>query len=205
MRTLKERFITAWAVGLATLAGCGTSPEPTPAPVHVTPRSSEAEPPAGAVVVYGDLRGFGLRALAERVRDDLAADPRVERAEIVGPQPELRIETAGEALDVYGLTEADVARVVAGLGEDERNNLEALEQLSVEAPDGTKVPLSYLATITLALSEEEPREVDGQRAIEVRLRRADSISAGELGQAIDAYVAQTQESLPPTVSLRTVP
>jgi len=124
--------------------------------------------PALYVNLHGNTDPATLRALGQRLREDLLAQPELSRLQIWGLIPrEIRIETDPELLRRYGLTVADVAGAIransltfqAGelrteggtinLRADDRA-LYAPEYAAlpiIERPDGSNVPLGDLATV----------------------------------------------------------
>ncbi|MCA9054080.1 MAG: efflux RND transporter permease subunit, partial [Planctomycetaceae bacterium] len=125
---------------------------------------------AVGIKIYGDDLDL-LRSKAEQIKAEIAAVPGVKDL-LIEPQviiPQLRIELERDKLKLYGLSVADVnefvhtamngqvvSQVLIGqrtfdllirLDDDYRENLEVLRRLSIELPEGGRVPLEAVAKI----------------------------------------------------------
>lgn len=181
-----------------------------------------------SLVVHGDLSRRSLHALAEQVRADLLRDGRVTVVDIVGlPPPIIAVEVPQARLRRYGLTLGEVAaRVRAAAAADvpggaletpggevllrtraRRDGAAELARLPiVVAPDGTRVPLGDLATVTDGFRETGPeadREAwfDGQRAVRLRVYRVAGQSPREVSAAVRESLESLRRRLPPAVGV----
>lgn len=158
------------------------------------------------VEVYGDdLRK--LRAMAERVRREMAAMPELTDVETTlrPGAPEVQIVYDRDQLRRYGLNVSEVARrvrdevkgreatrlnvkerripIVVRLEERDRQSVSDLQQLIVD-PEGTgAIRLSSVADVGLGEGPSEVRRVDSHRVAIVRANLARDTS---LGSAVDA-------------------
>lgn len=142
-----------------------------------------------------------LAALADRARDTLAKVRGVEdlRVEKLSGLPQLRITVDRAAVARVGLTPGDVIRavrvglvgeessqvwrgqrrydLVLWLAEHRRGDLNALRTLWVDGHDGTRIPLSQLATFEETFGAGSIRREAGSRRIAVEA----SVSGRDLG------------------------
>ena len=143
------------------------------------------------VAISGQTDEFTLKALAERVRDDLSAIPQISQVELVSARPyEISIEVSELALRRYGLTFDDVARAVrrssldlpGGIGpERERgdppqNDRASLSRRGVRGPDPAGTRRRH--AITFGRHCDRRRWVRGDRSIRAVRRRADDPHLG---------------------------
>jgi multidrug efflux pump subunit AcrB len=175
------------------------------------------------VTLAGEIGERELKALGERLRDDLAAQPHVSIVELQSPRPfEVSVEVSEYTLRRYGLTFADVvaairssslnlpAGTIKSTGGDiqlqtrgqayDRFDFERIPLLSTR--DGTQVTLGEIATI-----------VDGFADVDVRTRFNDRPSHNLLvyvtsspdtlstGEVVNEWVERTARALPPGVEL----
>lgn len=176
-----------------------------------------------SVVVSGALPERELRVLADRVRDDLEALPSVSSVAITGTRRyELAIEIPEAALDRHGLTLAGVAQsiesrsldlaagVVQSAGGEvvlrtrgqARTADEFGEVVVLARPDGTRVTLADIATISDGFEEASlEQRFDGQRSIEIEVYRRGLQSAITVADDVKAWIEEARETLPHGVSL----
>ena len=176
-----------------------------------------------SVVVSGALPERELRLVADRVRDDLEALPNVSSVAVTGTRRyELAIEIPESALDRNGLTLAGVARsieagsldlaagaVTTAGGEvvlrtrgQARTAAEFGRIVVAARPDGTRVTLADIATITDGFEEEVlEQRFDGQRSIEIEVYRRGLQSAITVADDVKAWIADAEPSMPYGVSL----
>lgn len=156
-----------------------------------------------------------LRAAAEQIVEAIRPVPGVVDASIE-PQtlvPQVRIDIDRAAAARYGLQIAPanerleaalagrvVAQVIDGrrridlvvrLDEPDRRDVEALERLLVDTPDGGKVPLTMIATVTTATGPNQILREDVQRRIVVQCNVADrdlGSVVGEIQRAVEGAV-----------------
>ena len=138
------------------------------------------------IAVAGPLRPEGLKAYAERMKDDLLAIPGVAQVTIRGfSQHQVRIEVPASTMRQFGLSVRDLADTVAAQSlkvpvgtvdtrestvlirfDDERRRPRDFEGLVVVASaSGAAIRLGDIATITDRFEREETRAFfNGQRA-----------------------------------------
>lgn len=176
-----------------------------------------------AVALSGDLPESELRALGERVRDDLSALPQVSQVDLTQVRPyEISIELSQAALQRHGLSFDDVVvavrrssldlpagtlRTAGGelrlrtvsqgyVGEDFR------ELVVVKRDDGSRVTLGEVAEINDGFEQEQiEARFDGQPAVVIEVYRVGDQNAIEMAASIRGYVADAQQELPPGVTL----
>jgi multidrug efflux pump subunit AcrB len=176
-----------------------------------------------SVVVAGDLPEAPLKALGERVRDDIAALPGVSLVELTAVRdPELSVEVSERTLDRYGLTFDAVVDAVRRSSVDlpagsiRSAGGEILLRTKGQAytgddfrrivvrtrPDGTRLTLGDVAQVRDGFGEDPLYATfNGQRAVVVEVYRTGDQSALDVGAAVKAYVADAQSRMPPGVSL----
>ncbi len=176
-----------------------------------------------SVTVAGDVGEENLKALAESLRDDLAAQPYVSVVEISSPRPyEVAVEVSEYTLRRYGLRFDDVVRAIqtsslnlpAGSIKAETGDIrlqtrgQAYERADFEnivlvsKRDGTRVLLGDVATV-----------IDGFEDMDVRSRLNDTPSHDLqvyvtsrpnvllTSDSVSQWVEQTRPRLPEGVSL----
>ncbi len=148
------------------------------------------------VKLYGDDLTM-LQSKADEVTDLISGiagltDPIAEQQQMV---PQLRIEMKKEQLAHYGLTSNYVNRMIetamrgrvtgsvlvgqksfdllVRYDEPFRNDVDNLNRMPIEAPDGTRIPLSELARIYKAHGPNTIKREDSQRRIIVRVNTLD--------------------------------
>lgn len=167
-----------------------------------------------AVKIYGDdLRE--LIKVAEQIKAEVAtidgiAEPVVEPLNFV---PQVQIEVKRDQLAYFGITAAYIhemietafnGRVVSKVldgqrtfdllvrfKEESRADIDSLDRLPIEMPDGTRQPLSELATIREVTGPNQIKREDTRRTISVRIntRGRDLDSAvREIRQVVGANV-----------------
>ncbi len=189
----------------------------------------EAEPPVvrqlglrdtvANIAVAGPLQPEGLKAYAERVKDDLLAIPGVARVRLQGfSQRQIRIEVPASTMRQFGLSVDDLADAVAGQSvtlpagsvetrdstvlirfDDERRSPQAFEGLVVVASaSGAVVRLGDIATITDRFERLGEKNVfNGQPAafLVVEKNRDDDIL--HVIDELNAYLEDQRRRAPP--------
>jgi multidrug efflux pump subunit AcrB len=176
-----------------------------------------------SVAVSGDLPETELRALGERVREDLISIPQITQVELTAVRPyEISIEVSEQTLDRYQLTFDAVVNAIkrssvdlpagsikTGSGEVLlRTKGQAYVQsdfediVVVRRPDGTRVTVGDIATVHDAF-EEDPLYslLDGKPAVLLEVYRVGDQSAIGVGNAIKQYVQNNQSAMPAGVTL----
>ncbi|MEC9093787.1 MAG: efflux RND transporter permease subunit, partial [Planctomycetota bacterium] len=148
------------------------------------------------IKIYGDDL-LQLRMKAEKVRDllrtlDGLANPVIEQQQMV---PQLKLEIDPIGLAKYGLTTEQVYRMVetamqgrvvgrildgekqfdllVRYQEDHRTDLDNLDRMPVETPVGMRLPLSEVASITVATGPNTIKRENARRRIIVRVNTID--------------------------------
>ena len=176
-----------------------------------------------SVAVSGDLPERELRALGERVREDLISISQITQVELTAVRPyEISIEVSEQTLDRYQLTFDAVVNAIkrssvdlpagsikTGSGEVLlRTKGQAYVQsdfediVVVRRPDGTRVTVGDIATVHDAF-EEDPLYslLDGKPAVLLEVYRVGDQSAIGVGNAIKQYVQDNQSAMPAGVTL----
>jgi len=177
------------------------------------------------VVLYGEASEKTLKALAERVRDELTALENLSQVEIAGVRNyEISIEVSEEALRRYGLSFEHVANAVAMSSLDlpggavktrggeillrtkgqRYRGAEFEEIVVVTRPDGTQVELSDVATVVDGFEDTDTAtRFDGKRAALIQVFRVGSEGALEVAQAAKDYLDDLRPTLPAGVAADT--
>ncbi|WP_163560283.1 efflux RND transporter permease subunit [Halomonas sp. NO4] len=177
--------------------------------------------PVARLLVHGTLDEQELRHLVRRFEDELLARG-IDRVEIGGlPEQQISIEVPAERLQALSLSLGDIAARVESVSrdlpagvlgqQDSARELRSLEQrrdplgfesLPVLASDRFTLRLGDIATI-----RQEPREATvrlshaGAPAAELMLQRAEHGHSLESARVLDAWLAETRPTLPPSVKL----
>ena len=175
------------------------------------------------VAISGQTDEFTLKAMAERVRDDLSAIPQISQVELVSARPyEISIEVSEMALRRHGLTFHDVARAVrrssldvpGGSVRSESGEIllrtigqayrgEQYENLILLArADGTRLHLGDIATVVDGFAETDQfARFDAEPTILVSVFRAGDQSDLEIASLVIDYVDRTAATLPEGLSV----
>ena len=176
-----------------------------------------------SVAVSGDLPERELRALGERVREDLISIPQITQVELTAVRPyEISIEVSEQTLDRYQLTfdavisaikrssvDLPAGSIKTGSGELLlRTKGQAYVQTDFEdivvvrRPDGTRVTVGDIASVHDTF-EEDPLYslLDGKPAVLLEVYRVGDQSAIGVGNAVKQYVEDNQAAMPAEVSL----
>ncbi|MCU0303694.1 MAG: efflux RND transporter permease subunit [Thermoanaerobaculales bacterium] len=177
------------------------------------------------VVLHGKASEKTLKALAERVRDELTARNGVSMVEIAGVRSyEISIEVSEEALRRYGLSFDQVASAVATSSLDlpggavktkggeillrtkgQRYRGAEFESIVVVTrPDGTQVRLDDVATVVDGFEDTDTvSRFDGRRAALIQVYRVGDEGALEVTRLTKDYIAELAPSLPEGVEVDT--
>ncbi|HSL16646.1 MAG TPA: efflux RND transporter permease subunit [Methylomirabilota bacterium] len=177
------------------------------------------------VVLYGDASEKTLKALAERVRDDLTDLEAISQVEVAGVRNyEISIEVSEESLRRYGLSFEQVANAVAASSLDLPGGavktrggeilLRTKGQLYRGAefehivvltrPDGTRVELGDVATVVDGFEDTDTAtRFDGRRAALIQVYRVGNEGALQVAAATKRYLEDLTPSLPEGVSAET--
>jgi multidrug efflux pump subunit AcrB len=174
------------------------------------------------VAIAGNLTEAELRAVAERVRDEIADLPEITQVELDGVRPyEVSIEVSEQTLRQYGLTLADVASAVrrtsldlaAGTvrtsGGEVLIRTEGLaragrefEDIVVRSDDGARLTIADIGVVRDEFKQEPVIfRFNGRPAAFVDVYRVGDQNALEIAGVVKEYVADPPAWLPPGVTL----
>ena len=175
------------------------------------------------IAVSGQTDEFTLKSVAERVRDDLAAQPGISQVEFASARPyEISIEVSEDTLRRHGLSFDDVSNAVrrssldmpGGSVRSESGEIllrtigqayrgAEFERLVVMArPDGTRLHLGDVATVVDGFAETDQfGRFDGEPTILVSIFRTGEQSDMEIARAVDDYMARAQAGMPEGITL----
>lgn len=175
-----------------------------------------------SVVIYGDQDAHVLRALADRVRDQLLSDPGITQADLVGvPAKEIVIEVAQAELRSYGLTLEGIAQRVAqtalelpGGGvktpsgevlvrtQERRNRDLEFENIPITNAGGTEVRLGDMGEVREDFAEtDQSATFEGQPAVMVKVYRVGEQTPIDISERVHEQMELMREWMPPGVSL----
>ena len=175
------------------------------------------------IAVSGDLDPFTLKAVAERVRDELTAIPEITQVDVVSAPPyEISIEVSEVSLRRHGLTFDQVADAVrrssldlpGGSVRTEGGEIllrtigqayrgEEYEDLVVwTRADGSRLLLGDVATVVDGFAEtDQYARFDLEPTMMVSVFRTGDQSAIEIAARVHDYVDEAQTRLPDGVTL----
>ena len=175
------------------------------------------------IAIRGQAPETTLRSLAQKVRDDLIADPDLSQVSLAGVRDhEISIEVSEEALQGYGLSFADVMAAVARGSVDlpagtirtqdeeitlrtlgQRRTAAEFEQLVViSAPDGTLIRLGQLAAVRDTFEDTVRRAwFNGQPAAMVGVYKTPAQDTSTIAQKVRQYVREHQAEMPQGITM----
>ena len=197
-----------------------TFPEETEKPVM---RELVARTRVVALAISGDVDDFTLKAIAERVRDELSSLPEISQVEITSARPyEISIEVSEATLRRHGLTFDDVANAVrrssldvpGGSVRSESGEIllrtvgqayrgEQFENLVLlSRADGTRLLLKQVATVVDGFAETDQfARFDTEATVLVSVFRSGEQGTIEIADRVYQYVERTRPTLPEGISL----
>ena len=175
------------------------------------------------ISISGDTDIFALKALAERVRDELTAMPEITQVDIVSAPPyEISIEVSEVALRRHGMTFDQVADAVRRssldlpggsvrtdggeillrtIGQAYRGN-EYEDLVLWTRADGSRLRLGDVATVVDGFAEtDQQARFDHQPTVLVSVFRTGDQSALDIAAAVDGYVEGARARLPEGISM----
>ncbi len=177
------------------------------------------------IVLHGEVPEATLKALSERVRDELTAIDGISQVETAGVRNyEISIEVSENALRRYGLSFDQVANAVGRSSLDlpggavktrggeillrTKGQLyrgrEFEDIVVVTRSDGTKVHLSDIATIVDGFEDTDTAtRFDGRRAALIQVYRVGEEGALHVAEATKHYLAELEPRLPAGVEVDT--
>jgi multidrug efflux pump subunit AcrB len=198
---------------------------------HVSVERPQDGPPTGAPVtleVTGE-HSDTLRVLADRVVALLERSPVFAKldgleSDMAEGRPELVVDVDRERAALYGLNTAQVGRVVRAAingveaskfrdGEDEyditvrlapqyRENLSALEDLTLVPEDGGQVPLSSVARLRVGSGFSDVRRKDLDRVATITSDVRAGFNQNAVLAEVQEALAGLEETLPPGYAMR---
>ena len=176
------------------------------------------------VQVAGPMDEASLKELTERIRDEMLALPEVTFVQEMGTRPfEIAIEISEQQLRQYNLTLDQVAGVIrqwsidlpGGAIRSDAGDIrlrttgqaytgqEFEELVLLTQPDGTRLRLKDVATITDGFAEEESYSFfNGQRSFGINAMATEEENPIEVAAAVRKYVAERQATLPEGVEIK---
>ncbi|MEE8207280.1 MAG: efflux RND transporter permease subunit, partial [Nitrospinaceae bacterium] len=202
--------------------GISTFPEETEKPIiqELVVRSQVIN-----VAISGQTDEKSLKAIAERVRDEITDLPEVSQVELSAARPyEISIEVSEDVLRRYGLTFDEVAQAVRRSSLDlpggtvktssgeislrtkgqayKGGEFEKLILRSFE--DGTRLRLGDVATVIDGFAEtDQTARFNGDPAMLVQVFRVGDENALDLANAVKEYVADAGTHIPEGIHLTT--
>jgi len=177
------------------------------------------------VAIAGHVDEATLKALGERVRDELTAIDGITQVQLVSARPyEVSIEVSEETLRRYNLTFDAVARAVRTSSLDlpggsirtkggeillrtkgqayRKDDFERIVLLT--RPDGTRLLLGDVARVVDGFAETDQwARFSGMPAVDIRIFRVGDQNALEIARKVKEYVERAQERMPPGVTIST--
>jgi multidrug efflux pump subunit AcrB len=177
------------------------------------------------IVLSGEASEKTLKALAERVRDELTAKDGISQVEISGVRNyEISIEVSEEALRRYGLSFQQVSNAVAMSSLDlpggavKTSGGEILlrtkgqmyrgsefeDIVVVTRPDGTRVYLADVATVVDGFEDTSTAtRFDGKRGVQIQVYRVGDEGALYIADTTKQYVHDLEAGLPAGITADT--
>ncbi len=177
------------------------------------------------VAIYGALDEFARKAYAQEVRYELMQLPDVSTVEFLGDRPyEISIEVSEDVLRQYGLTMSEVSQAVRNSSVDMPGGTIRSDSgdilLRTEGqvytgrefgslvlrtfPDGTRLTLSDIATITDGFVESDfYGRFDGDHTATLRVLASGEQNELATAAAVQEYIDKKSASLPPGVKMDT--
>jgi multidrug efflux pump subunit AcrB len=192
-----------------------TFPEETEKPIirEVTNRRQVVD-----LAVYGEADERSLRNVAERVRDELTAQPSITLVELASARPyEVSIEVSEATLRRHGLTFDEVAGAIrrssldlpGGSVKTEGGEIllrtkgqayrgpEFEELVVLTRPDGTHLRLGEIARVVDGFEEtDQSARFDGKPALVVNIFRTGDQDALRIADEVQSYLAEVGSRLP---------
>jgi len=179
--------------------------------------------PVVDIAVSGDADERSLRAVAERVRDELTAQSSITQVDVSLARPfEIAIEVSEASLRRYRITFDDVARAVRRSSLDlpggtiETRGGEILLRTKGQAyrgpefenlvvltrEDGTRVHVGDVATVTDGFEDTDvSAKFDGKRAVLVQVFRVGNQDVIAISDAVKRYIERSRPNLPEGIQL----
>ncbi len=179
--------------------------------------------PVADVAISGDVDERTLKALGERVRDEILALPSVTQTALKLVRPfEISIEVSEESLRRHGLRFDDVVQAVRSSSLDlpggsiktaggeillrtkgqAYRGLEFEDLVVIARQDGTRVPLGQIANVVDGFEDVDlAARFDGQPAAVVQVYRVGDQDVIEISEALKEYVARANQTIPEGIAI----
>lgn len=179
--------------------------------------------PVLALALTGNTDLQGLNAIAESLAAQIRALPGVSLAYVISaPRREFLVELSENEMQRYGVSFAEITRVIRSVAADVTgatlkteegdvsivsesviNNSASLEALAIRShADGARITLSDLAQIkNNYLVDDGGRKFDGKNVVYIGINRAQSEDLIILANNVAGFVDLVQSTLPSGVSL----
>ncbi|KAA3619994.1 MAG: AcrB/AcrD/AcrF family protein [Calditrichaeota bacterium] len=177
------------------------------------------------IAISGDTDERSLKAIGERMRNELLARPEITQVELANVRPyEISIEVSEVDLRRYGLTFDEVVRAVrrssldlpggsvkTGAGEilirtkgQAYRGIEFDNILLRTAPDGTRLYLGEVATVIDGFADtDQSARFNGKPTSILQVYRVGEESALEVAGAVQDYLIEARNSVPEGIALTT--
>ena len=171
-----------------------------------------------SLLIYGDHDEHSLRAMGDRVHNDLVNDPRITFVEMKGiANPEISIEIPHAQLRKYGLTLDKIAATVRQASIDvpsgsfasptgevlvrtkkqHQNSDEFKDIVLVSKQDGTQVSVRDLGIVVDGFEDSDMEaHYNGQRVVLLDVFRVGDQTPVEVSDAVKDYIVKNQANLP---------
>lgn len=183
----------------------------------------EQRQPFFGMTVHGDVDARTLKRAAEQVRDDIAALPGGQLAEVDAIlDEEVSIEVTEESLRRYGLTFSDIAAAVrqssinssggqvrtdvGTVGIQTRQQADTAEEFGAiiisQTVDGGIIRVSDVATVIDGFIDEDlSATYDGERTAFVMVNPPNQMDIVSFTEGFRKYIEDSAETLPPGISI----
>ena len=183
-------------------------------------RVSAFRDPVSSILISGPLDEMGLKAIAERMRDDLLGLGLLEVLIQGARDPQIEVEVDEVALRRLGLTPADISNAIArraqdlpagSLGGDQTVRTQGTEATAASVADA-QIRARADGSIIRVSDVAEVREIvpttgrmiyyQGQPAISLDIRRGADGDSIRQQRVIEDYIAEVEPTLPANVTVR---
>ena len=183
-------------------------------------RVSAFRDPVSSILISGPLDEMGLKAIAERMRDDLLGLGLLEVLIQGARDPQIEVEVDEVALRRLGLTPADISNAIArraqdlpagSLGGDQTVRTQGTEATAASVADA-QIRARADGSIIRVSDVAEVREIvpttgrmiyyQGQPAISLDIRRGADGDSIRQQRVIEDYIAEVEPTLPANVTVK---
>lgn len=204
----------------ARVDGIATFPELTEKPVitEITNRRQVID-----LAIWGDVDEKSLKAVGERVRDELLERPGITQVDLYSARPyEISVEVSEEALRRFGLTFDEVAAAIRRSSLDlpggsirtrsgqimlrtkgQAYRGEEFAELTLRTfPDGSRVRLGDVARVVDGFAEtDQSARFNGKPAVDIRVFRVGNEDPIRIARTVHAYAARAQARMPEGITI----